>query len=171
MYRIFEYTVLFVVVVLLQVFLFDNMRIGLFLNPFAYLAFIILLPVEVKGYTLLLLAALTGVAVDFLTGIAGLSTISIVFASFWRPALLKFFLSDDDMDEGGVPNIRKMGVGKFIKYSLLIILLHNTAFFVTEALSFREVLFTATRIAVSTASTLLVVYFCQLLFIVKRTKA
>ena len=168
MYRILEYTLLFIVVVVLQVFLFDNMRIGFYLNPFIYLAFVILLPVNTKSYIVILLAAFMGIVIDFLTGTAGVSTASTALAAFCRPAVLKLFLGTDEIEEGGIPNIRKIGVAKFIGYSLVIILLHNIVFFALEALSFSEAWFAVIRIAVSTTSTLLVVYFCQLLFIVKR---
>ena len=46
MHRTLPYLALFAVVVLLQVFLFDNLSISIYLNPLVYVAFIALLPLD-----------------------------------------------------------------------------------------------------------------------------
>ena len=76
MRRMLDYLLLFLVVVVLQVFLFDNLDTGLYLHPMIYMAFILLLPVETVPILVLLLGLATGVTVDLLTGAAGLNTLS-----------------------------------------------------------------------------------------------
>jgi len=51
-----------------------------------------------------------------------------------------------------------------------MILIHSTAFFLLEALSWSFFYRTALRIALSSAVTLPLVYFCQKLFSVNRQK-
>ena len=46
MYRTLPYLALFAATVLLQVFLFDNLSISVYLNPLVYIAFIVLLPLD-----------------------------------------------------------------------------------------------------------------------------
>ena len=46
MHRTLPYLALFAAVVLLQVFLFDNLSISIYLNPLVYVAFIALLPLD-----------------------------------------------------------------------------------------------------------------------------
>lgn len=60
MYRTLPYVALFAVSALLQVFLFDNLAISVYLNPLIYVAFIILLPLDIPPVVLLLLGLLTG---------------------------------------------------------------------------------------------------------------
>lgn len=49
MYRLLEYGILFFVMVILQVFLFSRIGISIYVNPLVYIAFLILLPMEIAG--------------------------------------------------------------------------------------------------------------------------
>ena len=53
MHRTLPYISLFVVTVLLQVFLFDNLSISIYLNPLVYVAFVALLPLDTPPVVLL----------------------------------------------------------------------------------------------------------------------
>ena len=53
MHRTLPYISLFVVTVLLQVFLFDNLSISIYLNPLVYVAFVALLPLDTPPVALL----------------------------------------------------------------------------------------------------------------------
>ena len=55
MYRLLEYGILFFVMVILQVFLFSRIGISIYVNPLVYIAFLILLPMEIAGALLLVL--------------------------------------------------------------------------------------------------------------------
>lgn len=68
MYRTLPYLGLFAATVLLQVFLFDNLSISVYLNPLVYIAFLILLPFETLPVVLLGAGLLLGVTMDFAMG-------------------------------------------------------------------------------------------------------
>ena len=76
MHRTLPYLALFAVVVLLQVFLFDNLSISIYLNPLVYVAFIALLPLDTPPIVLLLSGLATGVTMDLAMGAAGVNTIA-----------------------------------------------------------------------------------------------
>ena len=88
MYRLLEYGILFFVMVILQVFLFSRIGISIYVNPLVYIAFLILLPMEIAGALLLVLGMVLGMTVDFFMGTAGINTIATLFAAFCRPAVL-----------------------------------------------------------------------------------
>ena len=46
MYRTLQYALLFLVAALLQIFLFNNLSLSVYLNPLVYVVFIALLPME-----------------------------------------------------------------------------------------------------------------------------
>lgn len=168
MQRILEYILLFVIVVALQVFFFDNLQLSLYIRPFVYLAFLILLPMESKGYLLLLLGLLTGFTMDLFMGTPAVNTIATVFIAFCRPTLLRLFVGKEIIEEGGIPTVRKIGMGKFIRYSLAVILLHSILFFTLETMTTTGIAFTLLRIVASTLCTAIAVFFCQLLFVVQK---
>jgi len=71
MHRTLPYISLFVVTVLLQVFLFDNLSISIYLNPLVYVAFVALLPLDTPPVVLLASGLAMGVTMDFAMGAAG----------------------------------------------------------------------------------------------------
>ena len=101
MLRIVTYSLLFVVTVLLQVFLFDNLSVSIYLNPLIYVAFIVLLPVDTFAVWLLFAGVVMGATMDFLMGTAGINTIATVLIAFVRPFLLTNLYGRDDLRDGG----------------------------------------------------------------------
>ena len=78
MYRTLQYAILFVVLVLLQVFLFSRIGISIYVHPLVYIAFILLLPIEIAPLSGLLLGLLMGVTMDLFMATAGVNTIALV---------------------------------------------------------------------------------------------
>ncbi|MDR2936523.1 MAG: rod shape-determining protein MreD [Rikenellaceae bacterium] len=168
MHRILEYLLLFVVVVLLQVFVFDHLQASTFFGAFVYVAFLILLPMELDRSVVLLLAAALGMTMDLFMGMQGINTAATALTAFCRPAILGAFVGKDEA--AGVPNIVGLGFSKFIRYAIVLILIHHTAFYLLESLYFKEIFFTVLRILSGTLCTLVAIYLCQLLFLVHRSK-
>lgn len=151
MYKILPYTALFVVVVLLQVFLFDNLSISIYLNPLIYLAFILLLPMDIRPLPLLLWGVVVGVVVDHCMGAAGINTIATLPIAFFRPTLLTLLMGRDESREGGIPSPERLGSTVFWQYLIVTVLIHHTLFFLLEALSWANLLHTLLRIVLSSA--------------------
>ncbi len=164
MYRIIEYSILFVVLLLLQVMLFDNLNISLYVYPLVYISFIILLPSGISGVWLLLLALLMGLGVDVFSGTPGINTIATVFVAWVRPGLLSKILGPDEAREMSIPNIARMGRGRFFRYAAIMVVMHALVFFALETLSWRYFGFVLLRTVVGSLVTLVFLYFCQKVF-------
>lgn len=150
MYRFIQYALLFLVAGLLQVFLFDNLHLSVYLAPLVYVVFVALLPLELAPVWVVLCGALTGVAMDAATGAAGVHTVATVFVAFFRRPLLGFVWEKEYAGEGGVPSERRMGLAVFLRYLGLMMLLHGAVFFYMESFSAEHLLRTTVRLAVST---------------------
>lgn len=70
-------------------------------------------------------------------------------------------MGKDEVKEGGVPNVNRIGLKRFLRYAGVIVLLHGTVFFVLESLTWSFFYLTLLRIICSSVITLLLVYFCQ----------
>ena len=151
MYRTLEYTILFVVMALLQVFLFSRIGVSVYIHPLAYVAFIILLPMEIAPLLLLTLGLLMGVTMDVFMGTAGINTIATLLIAFLRPTLAGMICGRDNVREGGIPSSARLGERKLITYLVALTLVHHAVFFSLEALSWTHALHTLLRIVVSTA--------------------
>lgn len=163
MYRILEYTYFFVLLILLQVFLFGNLNLSVYVHPLIYVGFILLLPMEVLPVVVLLFGFGMGLMLDFMTGSGGLHTIALLFTSFLRPYYLTFIIGREEVKEGGLPLPNRLGLPKFLRYTSVAVLLHCFVFFTFESLSFRFYHLTLLRILLSSALTLLLVYFSHML--------
>ena len=162
--RTIQYILLLLLVTALQVLLFDNLQWGFYIHPFVYLAFVLLLPMEIGGIGLLLLAAATGAAMDFFSGAPGVNTIAATAAAFCRPAILRWFVGKELVGDGGVPTARRIGRGKFFRYVLLMTVVHSAVFYAMETLSTVGIALTLLRIAASVVCTLVVVWLIQSIF-------
>ena len=169
MYRILEYAGLYVVMVLLQIFLFSRIGVSVYIHPLAYIAFILLLPMDLLPLWGLLLALMLGVTMDFFMATAGVNTIATLFVAFCRPTVLNLLVGKDEVHDGGIPNVNRLGLKVFMRYALVIVVLHGLTFFLFESLSLRFFYVTLLRIVLSAAVTLILVYLCQRLFSVNRT--
>lgn len=164
MSRILEYGLIFVVLILLQVFLFDNLNLSIYLYIMVYVGFILVLPMNINPTLLLLLCFATGVTMDFFTGTYGLHTIASLATGFVRPLVLNITVGKDVVRDGGMPLPLSVGRGKWIKYAVLLIAVHCLVFFLFEAMTFRYLWFTLARAAGSILSTTIIIWFLAYLF-------
>lgn len=164
MHRTLPYTLLFLVLALLQIFLFNNLSVSAYFCPLVYLTFLLLLPLETPAIALLLLGLLTGVTMDYTMGVAGINTITTLAVAFFRHNLITLLSSREDLRDEGIPSPERMGRQLFWSYVVLIILLHHTLFFLLEALSWQHLWRTLLRIVLSGAGTLAVVALTERLF-------
>lgn len=164
MARTIAYMLLFLSTAVLQLCLFDNLSVSIYLDPLVYVVFIALLPLDIPAVALLGLGLVTGVAMDFMMGGAGINTAATLLVAFMRPGLLQMLYRREDLREGGIPSPERLGRRVFFRYLLVMVLLHHAVFFALEALSWAHVLRTLLRIAVSSAVTLFFAWIISRIF-------
>ena len=164
MHRAIPYLLLFLIVSLLQIYLFNNLAIGSWFSPLVYLAFLVLLPLETPPIVMLLLGLVTGMCMDATMGIAGINTLATLPVAFLRPKLIHALSAREDLRDDGVPSPARMGKPLFWSYVVLMILIHHSLFFTLEALSWHHLLRTILRILLSGAGTICFIGFTERIF-------
>ena len=154
----------FVILVLVQVLVLKNIELGMYLNPFLYVLFILMLPFETPRSLLLLLSFVTGVTIDMFYDTPGMHAAASVFLGFCRPPVLKLFSPREGYEFGIKPTIQYLGVPWFISYAGILIVLHHLVLFYIEVFRFSDFFFTLIRALTSSATTLLLVVVSQFLF-------
>jgi rod shape-determining protein MreD len=148
----------FLVLVLVQILIFNNIEIGGYMIPYVYILFILLLPFETPGWITLILAFLLGLIVDIFCESLGLHTAATVFMAFLRPYVLAYFSPREGYESGSFPRIFYYGLPWFIKYSLILVLSHHLILFYLEMFTFHDFFSTFIRVILSTLfSTALIV--------------
>lgn len=165
-----RYLLLFVVAVALQLFVFDSLNLGPYVNPLVYIVFIVLLPMKTLPVAVLGMGLALGVCMDAFTGTAGLHTIATLFTSYSRQFLLNVIVGKEYVVEGGIPSVKSIGTGKFLRYASIVVFAQCIVFFTFEAMNWRYFYLVLLKIALSGAITLLFVWLISLLFTVKSRK-
>ncbi|MFT4073736.1 MAG: rod shape-determining protein MreD [Dysgonamonadaceae bacterium] len=146
----------FILLVLVQVLILNQISIFGYAVPFLYIYLIIKLPLNMNRSLVLLIAFLLGLCIDAFTNSYGINASATVLAAFARPYIQKLFFNQEDFTDS-VPSARSLGSAKFYKYSVLVVLLHHTAIFLIEYLSLTEAFSLALHALLSTILTLIII--------------
>ena len=146
---ILRYSLIFVFLILLQVLLFNNIQFSGYVNPYVYLMFILVLPIEISSWLLLITAFFTGLIMDLFTGTPGMHTSATVLAGFVRPYILRIISPRDGYEVDSDPSIQIYGFKWFFIYTLVIVLVHHTALFFLEVFRLADFLRTFLRVLLS----------------------
>ena len=164
---IFRFSLIFILLMVLQILLFNNIQFSGYINPYVYILFILLLPVEIPSWLLLILSFITGLLMDFFVGSPGMHTFSTVLAGFVRPFVLRAISPRDGYEPNSAPSMLTYGFLWFLSYSLVIVLVHHTVLFYLEVFRLTEFFRTLLRVLLSTAFS---VTFINLLEFYRRGK-
>ena len=146
---ILRFGLIFILLILLQVLLFNNIQFSGYVNPYVYIMFILLLPVEIPSWLLLLLSFVTGLIMDFFSGSPGMHASATVLAGFVRPYVLRIISPRDGYEPRSDPSMLIYGFRWFLTYTLLIVLIHHTALFYLEVFRFADFFRTMLRVLLS----------------------
>lgn len=161
MMRFLQYLVTFIILVILQEFVFDNINIAGLVNPYIYIMFIILLPFRIPGWLLLLLGFVSGMVIDLLNGTIGLQAICATWLAFVRPAMVNIFIGKDEVYDGGMPSGPRLGTMRFLRYVVAMVLLFNIPLFLLEDMEAGARII-ALRITLSTLLSTAIIYVLHL---------
>lgn len=161
---ILKNSVRFIVLVLLQVLIVQNIRLGSFIILFPYILFILLLPFETPKMIVLFASFFIGLTIDLFYDTAGMHAAVCTLIGFLRYYMLKLLSPREGYEAGQIPNVESMGAVWFITYSAIIIFIHHLFFFYLEIFRFNEFFTTLLRVLLSTIGTFCFVYVVQFLF-------
>jgi rod shape-determining protein MreD len=156
-----KYFGIFVVSVLLQVLIFNNVLILRMITPFFYILFLILLPFNTPRALVLLLAFALGISIDVFTNTIGVHAFACVFTAFIRPGVLSAIAPRETLESVSAPRVENMGLQWFIGYAAFIIVVHHFVLFYMEAFTLKDFLFTFIRIILSSILTLTLIVLSQ----------
>jgi hypothetical protein len=167
-----KYLGLFIVaVVVLQLFVFDSVRVSIYFSPLAYVAFVALLPLDMKPVAVVLLGFATGVAVDFFEGTGGAHTAATLVTAYTRRWMMIASFGRETVGEGlGMPSAKLVGGKKFMRYVALVAGVQCLLYFSLEALTWTNYYYVLAKSAVSGVFTFAAVWVCSMLFTVKTHK-
>lgn len=162
------YIVRFVVLVLVQVLILNNVQLNGYINPYLYILFIITLPFETNPSLVMVLGFVLGLSVDMFSNTMGMHTSATVLMSFVRPAVIRLLIPKNDFDAFPTPSLKELGLSRFVSFALFLTLVHHFALFYIEVFKFSYFFSTFFRVICSSIFTILLIIFVQYLFSKKK---
>ncbi|MDD2813051.1 MAG: hypothetical protein PHF53_06545 [Bacteroidales bacterium] len=164
-----QYVLRFVLVLLVQVLVLNNLQLSGFINPYFYIWFILVLPFNTPGWVLLLSAFFLGLGIDiFPQGLAGngatLGThaAASVAIAFLRPTVLRWINPREEYRQDTLPDARSYGLSWFAGYVLIMAAIHHFILFFLEDLSLRDLFRTLWRVFLSSFFSFILIMIWEL---------
>jgi len=160
-----KYAIIFIVLVLTQVLFLNQVQFSGFVNPYIYILYVMLLPLNSPKYVVLLGAFLLGLSVDVFSNTLGIHAFATVFVSYLRLIIIRLITNrEEDMSE--YPGLRQNGFIWFLYYTTLMVFIHHSVLFFVEVFSFTNFFGTLYRACLSSVFSIFVIVLSQ--FIVFR---
>ncbi|HAC23073.1 MAG TPA: rod shape-determining protein MreD [Porphyromonadaceae bacterium] len=147
-------SIYFIVFVVLQVLLFNQISFFKVATPFLYIYFILKLPEGTSRSLVVFYGFLTGLSIDIFSNTPGMHAAAATFAGLVRYPLIKR-LTTKDMVETAAPSFYSMGAGGYTRYVVFFVLLHHAALLLIESFTLFDPLYLIIRILASSALTII----------------
>lgn len=160
----------FILLVLLQVLIVQNINLTGYMILLPYVLFILLLPFESNKLVVLFSSFVLGVCIDYFYDSSGLHASACTVMGFARYYVLKYIAPRDGYDLGVKPTIEDMGLEWYLRYAGTLVLIHHFFLFYLEMFRFSEFFYTLLRVILSSIGTLILIYLIQFLFFTNRRR-
>ena len=160
--NLIKYGISFVVLIIFQGLILNNVELGGYVVPFLYVVFILSLPFETPNWLVLILGFFLGLSIDCFTSTLGMHASSTVFLAFCRSYLLRMLAPRGGYEFNTKPNVQDMGLIWYFSYALILIFLHHLFLFYIESFKLTQFFYTFGRALASTFFTLILVLIVQL---------
>jgi len=161
--RIFsKYGIMFVLLVLVQVLILNQVQFSGLFNPYIYVLFVILFPLNSPRWAALTLAFSLGLIVDIFSNSLGIHAAATVLIAYLRPYIIRLISSRED-ERGEYLGLNQTKPGWFITYVFLMVFIHHLLLFYLEVYTFSGFFVTMLRIVLSTIFSVIVIILSQFL--------
>lgn len=156
----------FILFLLLQAYVLNNIPpLHQFIVPYLYFLFILWLPFSIPRFSLLLVAFIFGLGMDFFAGTPGLHAAPCLLIAYVRPFLLALLLPQETTELSYVePSLKSMGWAPYFVYVLILTFLHHAYLVLLEWLQFGNIWYFLGKVTATTAISMLLIFLTEMLF-------
>ena len=170
-FSVLKFTGVFILLVIFQGLILNNVEFGGYVVPFLYVIFILALPFETPSWLVLILGFVLGIAIDSFSSTMGMHTSATVVMAFCRAYLLKLVAPRGGYEFNAKPSIQDIGLTWYLLYAFILVFLHHLFLFYVESFKITQFFYTFGRAVASTVFTLLLILTVQLFNYKSSTKS
>jgi len=156
----------FIILLSLQVIVFNNINLFGFISPFPYILFIILYPVNGNKSGLLVASFLLGIILDMFSNSGGIHTTASLLLAYFRPSIFKFAFGVSY--EYQTIKLNDTLTPERFSFLLVAVVLHHLVLFIFEAFQFSLLWDILIRTLLSSSITLIICII--IIYIIKPNK-
>lgn len=119
----------FLLLMLLQVLVFNNIYLGGYINPCIYLLFIAMLPTTTGRIPMMLMAFFSGLCIDVSTNMIGFHTFACTAVGFLRGVWLDKIIIRDNDEGVETPSLFSVSYQQFSVYLFLLLLVFYIVYY------------------------------------------
>lgn len=161
MNKFLKYSILFILLVLLQVLLLNNVKI-FGIGAFLYVYFILIFPTSVSNKLFMPICFLLGFSIDVFLNTYGIHAAACTAIAFFRPFIIKRTIQFDGIDSLNELTLKNSRGSNYVVYSLILILLHHFILFALQAFSLNLILLVLWETILSTIFTFILLMVVQM---------
>ncbi|MFN4124013.1 MAG: rod shape-determining protein MreD [Flavobacteriales bacterium] len=165
---IFKNIIRFIALLFVQLLVVNQIELSGYVNPYLYVLFIIMLPINWSKHLVLILSMLVGFCMDIFSNTLGMHTSACLLIGFLRPFILNVIAPREDIEIILSLDIKGLGLSKFFVYASLMVLIHHLWLYILEAFTFLFILDLLLRVILSSFATLLLILLSQMFLSFKR---
>lgn len=152
----------FIVLIAAQVYIFNNMNLFGYINPYPYVLFLLVFPFTTNRSVFLIVAFFTGLTIDMFGNSGGIHAAACLFLAYFRPYVLQFAFGVSY--EYNAIKLSKMGFYERFVFISLLVLLHHLVLFFLEVFNISNILYTLNKTLVTSIFTVLLCFTFNILF-------
>ena len=120
---------------LVQVLVLNHIHLFNYATPLPYIYILFLVPHNHPKWKLLLWAFSMGICVDMFSNTPGVASTSLTFVAMLYPFLLEWFIVRENTEDL-TPSMKELGIGRYILFVFILVLIYCLLFFTLETFSF-----------------------------------
>jgi len=152
-----RYSLFFISLIILQIWILNRIHLFGIAIPLFYVYFILKLPANLGRNSLLFVACIFGLILDFFSYKLGFNMLACTVMGFSRYYIFNAF-APRDMANAFIPSIETFGLPLFMRYAVILTAIHHTVFFIAESFTFHDPFTLFLKIAGSTVLTVLLIW-------------
>ncbi len=146
----------YVIVMILQVLLFDQLQLWGACHPYIYVLCLLMMPITLPHSASMIIGAAAGLVMDVFCNSLGVHMAACILLMFIRPYLIGAIVNDKDRLNEQISS-RAIGTEALIKYVVIGVLIHHLTVFSLAAWSFSHIWFVLLETLVSSIVTILII--------------
>lgn len=137
--EILQFTILFIIMLLSQVLIFNHIALFNVAVPIVFIYFIIRLPISLGNGVLFTLAFFLGLIVDICSDTPGVNSLASTLLAALKKPVYYAYVPRDDKTKYLIPSLSSLGVATYCKFLVTMVGLYSVMAFTIEYFNFADV--------------------------------